>query len=170
MTTVIMMYRMLFVCTGNICRSPSAEVVMRQLIMRAKQTHAYCVDSAGTSDFHHGQEMDQRAARTAQKRGYDTKDVRARPLCADDFFHNDIIWAMARDHLQFMQDMKATLPLTKPSAPLALFSHGLPQQYPLDVPDPYYGGQRGFENVLSMIEDGCRYHWQQIRQSDVFQS
>ena len=156
-------FRILFICTGNICRSPTAEAVMRALVRKDGLIDRYPVDSAGTTDFHSGEEIDQRAAQTALAHGYDTADIRARAVLADDFLVPGIMFAMTREHLRFLQGMAQTIDAERQQCQLALFAEGLPEPYPLDVPDPYYGGQKGFEDVLSMIEAGCSHHWQKIK-------
>ncbi|MBC6443898.1 MAG: low molecular weight phosphotyrosine protein phosphatase [Alphaproteobacteria bacterium GM202ARS2] len=156
-------FRLVFICTGNICRSPTAEAVMRALVHKDGLSDRYPVDSAGTSDFHDGEGIDPRAAQIAQAHGYDTTGIRARAVRADDFLATGIMFAMTREHLRFLEAMAQTIDAQKRRCRLALFAEGLPEPYPLDVPDPYYGGQKGFEDVLTMIEAGCQHHWQTIK-------
>lgn len=140
------MTRVLFVCLGNICRSPTAEGVFRT---RAAAADLRCiVDSAGTGAWHVGEAPDRRAQAEARKRGYDLSHQRARQATADDFRNFDLIFAMDRSNL-------ANLTRLRPEggAKLALFLDLLPDQPLREVPDPYY--EDGFDTVLGLIEDGC---------------
>ena len=135
--------RILFVCTGNICRSPTAEGVLRHLASRAGvEVH---VESAGIGDWHVGHPPDERAQHHARGRGYDLSAQRARQVAQRDFWAFDFIVAMDRGHLAALQaqcphEHRAKLRLLLPGR---------------DVPDPYYGGAEGFERVLDMVEDAC---------------
>ena len=135
--------RVLFVCTGNICRSPTAEGVLRHLARRAGvELH---VESAGIGDWHVGHPPDERAQHHARGRGYDLSEQRARQVAQRDFGKFDLIVAMDRGHLAALQarcpdEHRAKLRLLVPRH---------------DVPDPYYGGAEGFERVLDMVEDAC---------------
>ena len=134
---------MLFVCTGNICRSPTAEAVLRRLAKEAGvEVH---VESAGTGDWHVGHPPDARAQHHARGRGYDLSTQRARQVAQRDFEAFDLIVAMDRGHLAVLQ---AQCP-PEHHAKLRLLVPGR------DVPDPYYGGAEGFERVLDMVEAAC---------------
>jgi protein-tyrosine phosphatase len=137
------MVRVLFVCTGNICRSPTAEGVLRGL--SRKTGVAVHVESAGTHDYHVGSPPDRRALHHAKNRGYDLSAQRARQLRRRDFEEFDFIVAMDRGHLEILQ---AHCP-PQHQAKLRMLVHGR------DVPDPYYGGPDGFEQVLDMVEAAC---------------
>ncbi|WP_041657349.1 low molecular weight protein-tyrosine-phosphatase [Azoarcus sp. KH32C] len=143
------MTRILFVCTGNICRSPTAEAVARHAIQAAGLSDLIEVDSAGTHDFHVGEAPDPRTRKVALRRGYDLGALRARRLEAKDFHEFDLLLAMDATHLEYMRR-------TCPDAcreKLALFMR-YARNYRLDeVPDPYYGGEKGFEAVLDYCED-----------------
>ena len=142
--------RLLCVCTGNICRSPTAEGVLRHKIAQRGWTWLE-VDSAGTHDYHVGEPPDPRTQRAARARGYDLKGLRARQICRDDFFRFDWILAMDRGHLAILE--RLCPPGAK--AQLALFlarSRTAPNG---EVPDPYYGGPEGFDQVLDLIEEGA---------------
>jgi len=133
----------LFVCTGNICRSPTAESVLRHLAKQAGV--AVHVESAGTGDWHVGHPPDPRAQHHARGRGYDLSGQRARQVTRRDFDAFDLIVAMDRGHLGVLQ---AQCP-TRRRAKLRLLVPGR------DVPDPYYCGAEGFERVLDMLEAAC---------------
>jgi protein-tyrosine phosphatase len=135
--------RILFVCTGNICRSPTAEGVLRHLAKEAGvEVH---VESAGTGDWHLGHPPDERAQHHARGRGYDLSAQRARQVAQRDFEAFDLIVAMDRGHLSALRvrcprEHQAKLRLLVPGR---------------DVPDPYYGGAEGFERVLDLVEAAC---------------
>lgn len=136
---------MLFVCTGNICRSPTAEGVFRAAAER-QQLRVH-VDSAGTHGYHVGEPPDRRATEHARRRGYDLTGSRARQLVRRDFEEFDLVLAMDRGHLRFMERICA--PQFRHKLKLFLDFAGLNDA---DVPDPYYGGSDEFEQVLDMAE------------------
>jgi len=137
------MKKVLFVCTGNICRSPTAEGVLRHLAKDAGvEVH---VESAGIGDWHIGQAPDQRAQHHAKTRGYDLSAQRARQVRKRDFEEFDLIVAMDRGHLEVLREHCPS----KHHAKLRMLVNGH------DVPDPYYGGPEGFEQVLDMVEAAC---------------
>lgn len=144
--------RLLFVCSGNICRSPTAEGVARHLIAKAGLDGLFELDSAGTHGYHVGEGPDVRAIRAASKRGYDLSGLRARKLTASDFQRFDLLLAMDRDHLEIMQ--RACPPVYRPK--LQLFMRYAEGHALDEVPDPYYGGDAGFEAVLDYCEEGAR--------------
>lgn len=139
--------RVLFVCTGNICRSPTAEGVFRRLVQDAGLAHAIEVDSAGTGAWHAGEPPDARSQQAAARRGIDLGAQRARPVRRDDFHVFDVILAMDRSHLRQLR--KAAPPGATARIEL-LLDHA--PEHGRDVPDPYYGAGDGFERVLDMIE------------------
>lgn len=142
--------KILFVCTGNICRSPSAEGVALHMIAQAGLGDRFEVDSAGTHGYHVGEAPDPRTTAAAAKRGYDLRPLRARKLEIADFQRFDLLLAMDRGHLDIMHRLSPEVYRPK----LALFMQ-FAQRFELDeVPDPYYGGEAGFEAVLNYCEDG----------------
>jgi protein-tyrosine phosphatase len=144
-------YSVLMVCTGNICRSPSADGVLRHLVDRAGMAHCITVDSAGTMDYHVGEAPDRRAQLHAKKRGYDLSNLRAREVKASDFAQFDLILAMDQSHLSHLQRRCPAEMAHK----VQLFLDYAQQFNESDVPDPYYGGADGFEHVLDLVEDAC---------------
>lgn len=140
--------RVLFVCTGNICRSPTAEGVARQVFAQAGLAAAVEFDSAGTHGYHVGEAPDARTRKAAMRRGYDLAPLRARRLELADFERFDLLLAMDRGHLQEMQSMCPPHLRQR----LGLFMAFAPQAAADEVPDPYYGGGGGFEHVLDLCE------------------
>jgi protein-tyrosine phosphatase len=137
--------RVLFVCMGNICRSPTAEGVMRHLLAERGLDGEIEVESAGTGGWHAGSPPDARATATARARGI-TLEGAARQVTADDFDEFDLLVAMDRDNLA---DLRAIAPPGTEHKLRMLLADGR------DVPDPYYGGPRGFETVLDLVETAC---------------
>lgn len=147
-------FSILFVCTGNICRSPTADAVLRSLVQEAGMGALITVDSAGTHNYHIGHAPDGRAIETALLRGVDMRGLRARQILASDF--NDFDWIVAMDsgHHRILDEMKASgRQATRAEIVRFLSFTGNASG---DVPDPYYGGQRGFDEVYEMVEAGCR--------------
>jgi protein-tyrosine phosphatase len=148
--------RVLFVCLGNICRSPSAEAVMRAKVLEAGLQEQIEVDSAGTGDWHVGEPPDPRATKAAGARGLRMQSL-ARQVNAGDFDEFDVILAMDNANLRALQRLgrgaprRAELRLLREFEPGARVDDG----ERLDVPDPYYGGDEGFENVLDLLEASC---------------
>ncbi|HEY6720524.1 MAG TPA: low molecular weight protein-tyrosine-phosphatase [Burkholderiales bacterium] len=143
-------FSVLFVCTGNICRSPTAEGIFRKLAGDAEM--AVLADSAGTHAYHVGEAPDPRAQTAAAKRGYDLGDLRARRFEQADFDRFDLILAMDSDHYSILSRMAQ--PSAAPRLKLMMsYARNFKEQ---EVPDPYYGGSGGFERVLDMLEDAAR--------------
>ena len=136
------------VCMGNICRSPTAEVVFRTRVARAGLASRVAVASAGTGNWHVGMPPDRRAVAHAAKRGYDLGSVRARQVSREDFERFEWILAMDRGNLR---ELRALRPPTY-RGQLGLFLDFAPHLGLQDVPDPYYGGTLHFERVLDLIE------------------
>ncbi len=146
------MKRVLFVCTGNICRSPTAEGVFRHLIQQAGLSAAIESASAGTHGYHIGEPPDPRTVAAARRRGFDLSAQRARKVRAEDFHTYDLILAMDRDHFAHLESLRPN----EARAEVKLFLTYHPANTHKDVPDPYYGGAQGFEQVLDMIELASR--------------
>jgi protein-tyrosine phosphatase len=139
------------VCMGNICRSPTAEGVMRHLVREAGLEDAMHIDSAGTIDYHVGSPPDERSARHARQRGYDLSSLRARQVHARDFERFDLILAMDWENLQELQLLCPREHEHKLRRLMEFAPPGLGDV----VADPYYGGRDGFERVLDHVEAAC---------------
>lgn len=144
--------RVLFVCTGNICRSPTAEGLARQIAARLGLAELYDFDSAGTHAYHVGEPPDPRARKAAHARGYDLSGLRARRVEVADFERFDLILAMDRSHLAQLQRLCPAPQAHK----LDLFLNQSRQYAGQDLHDPYYGDARDFETVLDQCEDALR--------------
>lgn len=144
-------YRVLFVCMGNICRSPSAHAVFRNLIQRAGLQAHVAVDSAGTHDYHAGNPPDPRSQEHALRRGIDMSDLRARLLTQADFETFDLLLAM---DLENLATMEALSPPRHHGKLRRLSEFGLMHKT-TTIADPYYGEARDFERVLDLVEDAC---------------
>jgi protein-tyrosine phosphatase len=142
----------LFVCLGNICRSPTVEGVARVLAAREAPQLQLQFDSAGTADYHVGDAPDPRSRRHALARGYDISGLRARQLKTEDFRRFDLLLAMDEDNLR---QMRALAPQGHAQR-VRLFLSYLQDSPARPVPDPYYGGPAGFETVLDLAEHGSR--------------
>ncbi|HWF99914.1 MAG TPA: low molecular weight protein-tyrosine-phosphatase [Steroidobacteraceae bacterium] len=144
--------KILFVCLGNICRSPTAEVVFRAIASREAPDIALEIDSAGTAGYHVGEAPDRRTRQAAARRGYDLSALQARIVEPRDFGHFDLILAMDRENLRALQ--RQAPPQARER--LRLFLEFAPETGISEVPDPYYGGPNGFEEVLDLIEAASR--------------
>lgn len=149
------MIKVLFVCTGNICRSPTAEGIFRSLVENDGKAEDITVDSAGVSGWHEGQCPDMRAIQTAQDNGLDISGLCARRVIRDDFKDFDLIIALDRSHLEALKEMRPQFSPAHEKAELRLMMDFAPQFKTKDVPDPYYGGAKGFQNVFEMIYAAC---------------
>lgn len=150
--------KVLFVCLGNICRSPTAEGVFRHYVEQAGLSDRISIDSAGTSDWHLGKTPDPRTQAAAAVRGYDLSTLRGRQAVPEDFHKFDLILAMDNSNLRNLQAIQPD----DGSAELALY---LPRFgiSPDEVPDPYYGGEDGFELVLDMLEQASQILLDEIK-------
>ncbi|MGH8218641.1 MAG: low molecular weight protein-tyrosine-phosphatase [Steroidobacteraceae bacterium] len=145
-------YRVLFVCLGNICRSPTAEAVFRTLAAREAPDLHVLVESAGTAEYHVGSAPDARAQAAARRRGYQMAGLRARSIERRDFGRFDLILAMDRSNLSALQRLAPHTAAER----VRLFLEYAADAGVREVPDPYYGGPNGFEEVLDLIEDASR--------------
>lgn len=144
------MIRVLFVCMGNICRSPTAEGVTRAIAERQGVAAQFEFDSAGTHGYHIGNPPDQRARQAAATRGYDLSALKARQVNEFDFVRFDHILAMDHDNLELLR--QACPVEHRPKLRLFLEFSASDER---EVPDPYYGGPEGFERVLDLVEDAA---------------
>jgi len=143
--------RVLFVCTGNICRSPTAEGVFRKLVADAGLADLIEADSAGTHGYHVGEAPDRRSRAAAAARGYDLAGLRARQIARDDFHRFDLIIALDRDHHEILSRLAPASTGHKLCMLMEFARHSAGDE----VPDPYYGGPHGFEVVLDLVEDAA---------------
>jgi protein-tyrosine phosphatase len=144
--------KILFVCMGNICRSPTAEGVMRKLIAEGPLVDLVEIDSAGTIGHHIGSPPDARSVAHAAKRGIDLTPLRARQIERGDFSRFDYVLAMDTQNIKHLQTACPSRYATR----LRLLLEFAPERGYLEVPDPYYGDDRDFELVLDLVEHGCR--------------
>jgi protein-tyrosine phosphatase len=153
--------KVLFVCMGNICRSPTAHGVFRRLVEEAGLADQIEIDSAGTHAYHVGEPPDSRAQETARRRGIDLSDLRARRATSEDFAFYDYVLAMDQENYHALsaicpegQGLEKRLTLLMDYAPQARMR---------EVPDPYYGGSGGFERVFDMVEEAAQGLLESIR-------
>jgi protein-tyrosine phosphatase len=145
-------HRVLFVCLGNICRSPAAEIIFRHLAHQSGRAENFKIDSAGTLGIHRGAPPDPRMAAALARRGYTIRG-RSRPITVEDLNHFTLIVTMDETNLADVLRLDSSGKQRSKIRPLVEFcrSHHAPR-----VPDPYYGGERGFEHVIELLEDGCQ--------------
>ena len=146
------MVKVLFVCMGNICRSPTAHGVFRELVRREGLEDRIETDSAGTHAYHVGNQPDPRAQATALSRGVDLSDLRARQVSEEDFHIYDYILAMDEENHVILREQ---CPAGQERR-LSLFLAHAPEEGVREVPDPYYGGPRGFEQVFDLVDAASR--------------
>ena len=142
----------LFVCMGNICRSPTAEGVFRKHVSDAGLDAAIQTDSAGTHAYHSGEPADRRAHAAAARRGFSLEGIRARRVTDEDFDQFDFILAMDEDNLMVLQEWAPDEQRSK----VRLFLEFAESRHENEVPDPYYGGSAGFERVLDLVEEASQ--------------
>jgi protein-tyrosine phosphatase len=151
----------LFVCMGNICRSPTAEGVFRHRVAESNLDLAVTIDSAGTHAYHVGEPPDPRSIRAALKRGIDLSEQRARAVDINDFRRFDYILAMDDGNLDMLEPMQPEGSIARVSL-LLDYCAGANTQH---VPDPYYGGAGGFDEVLDLLETACDAFIEHLRQT-----
>ena len=144
--------RILFVCLGNICRSAAAEEIMRVYVRRVGRENEILVDSAGIIGYHRGDRADPRMRMHASRRGYNITH-RSRPVRTADFYDFDLIVGMDYANLEDLRDKSPDLETQQKIVLMSKFCRNMNVDI---VPDPYYGGEQGFENVLDMLEDACQ--------------
>ena len=145
--------QVLFVCLGNICRSPTAHGVFESVVNNQGLSEHIAVDSAGTGDWHIGHEPDTRAQHAAKKRGYELDHLRARLVTPQDFQHFHYVLAM--DHAN-LNDLRELCPPNYDGVLDLFLNYSSEHQHLLEVPDPYAGGADGFEQVMDMVEDAAQ--------------
>jgi len=143
--------KVLFVCMGNICRSPTAQGIFQQMVLDANLDHEISVDSAGTHAYHLGKNPDPRAVAAAGKRGYDLSKLISRQVNDEDFRDSDVILAMDWENMTLLQQQCPR----QYSHKIQLMMRYATEHDEATVPDPYYGGPDGFDTVLNYIEDSC---------------
>jgi protein-tyrosine phosphatase len=146
--------RILFVCLGNICRSPTAEGVMRALVREAGLEEEIEIDSAGTGGWHVGAAPDPRSTAAAARRGI-TLEGGARQVSDEDFEHYDLLLAMDRENFRELRGRAPGAAAREKVKMLRQYDPACAGAPDLDVPDPYYGGERGFDDVLDQVEAAC---------------
>lgn len=144
-------FKLLFICLGNICRSPAADGVMHRMVKDAGWQDRIHIDSSGTAGWHAGKHADPRMRKAAAQRGYDLCHL-ARQVTAADLAEHDIILVMDD---QNRRDLRPLDPQGLHDAKVRLFCEFCTQHQDREVPDPYYGGDAGFQHVLDLMEDGC---------------
>ncbi|WP_191621793.1 low molecular weight protein-tyrosine-phosphatase [Microbacterium caowuchunii] len=153
-------FRVVFVCTGNICRSPMAEVVFRWFAESVGLGAQVTSTSSGTGDWHVGEPADPRTAASLERRGYDGSRHRARQFTYADFDRNDLVVALDRSHERNLRAWARTEADSDKVVLLRSFESA--PEDSLDVPDPYYAGPEAFDEVLGMIESACRALFRQL--------
>jgi low molecular weight protein-tyrosine phosphatase len=144
--------RLLFVCSGNICRSPLAEAIFRRLAEDAGRSGEFEVDSAGTHGWHEGDPADPRARKVGKRHGVDVTST-ARPVVRQDFERFDLILAMDRGHFR---ELRARCPPALHDRIRLMREFDVPHPRDLDVPDPYYSDEKAFETVFDILDRSCR--------------
>lgn len=144
--------KILFVCMGNICRSPSAEGIFRHLVEEHKVGPLFEIDSAGTHAYHIGEPPDRRSQEAAARRSIDISSLQARQVMPKDFEYYHYLLAMDRENYKTLRKMSSPQHLHK----IHLFMKFAPHFHTEEVPDPYYGGADGFEQVLDMVDAAAR--------------
>lgn len=151
--------RILFVCMGNICRSPTAEGVFRRVLELNAPELRVEIDSAGTHDYHVGNAPDRRAIAAAARRGIDLSSLRARHVSAEDFERFDLILAMDEENLRELRSRARR----EHHERIRLMMEFAPAAISRSVPDPYYGGPEGFEDVLDLLEEAAQGLLEHVR-------
>jgi protein-tyrosine phosphatase len=148
--------RVLFVCLGNICRSPMAEGVMRSIVAEAGLADDIRIDSAGTGGSRQGDPPDKRASAEALRRGIDLSDIRCRKVASDDFDRFDLLVAMDAENVEALRVLAADDTARARIRMLREFDPASVEEGELEVPDPYYDGPDGFVHVFDLVDAACR--------------
>jgi len=146
-------HKILFVCLGNICRSPSAEAVMKGIVEKYGHEHLFEIDSAGILDVHQGEQADSRMKRHALNRGYMLTSISRPVIPFEDFEYFDLIIAMDDQNVRDLKDLAPNDAVRRKIVKMTDFSIDMGYT---QVPDPYYGGEDGFHLVLDLLEDACQ--------------
>ena len=146
------MNRILFICLGNICRSCTAQTIFQHIVDKEGASERYYIDSAGILDYHEGEMADPRMRKHASRRGYDITH-RSRPIHPEDFDSFDYVIGMDDSNISSLNRIAAS---TEQRARIHRMTEWCRQYDADEVPDPYYGGERGFEHVLDLLEDACQ--------------
>ena len=157
------MKRVLFVCMGNICRSPAAEIVFRRIVDEAGATERYEIDSAGTIGFHEGKAPDSRMQEQLKGRGGYEISGKSRQIQAADLDRFDIILTMDEENYSDVKGLNAQLATKVVPFVKFLKNHSEPR-----IPDPYYGGDEGFSYVVDLLEDGCYALFSELEKMKIF--
>jgi len=157
------MVKILFVCMGNICRSPTAHGVFRALVQKEGLSQVIEIDSAGTHAYHVGSAPDKRAQATAQERGIDLSDLVARRVEPEDFDIFDLVLAMDQDNYMSLSEICPDQHVDK----ICMFMDFADHMRTREVPDPYYGGPSGFDRVFDLVEAASEGLLQDIRQRHI---
>ena len=152
------MQSILFVCLGNICRSPMAEGIFLKILEQEHASNRFEVDSAGLLDYHQGELPDSRMRFHASKRGYNLTH-RSRPVTKADFNRFDMIIGMDEENIAGLKRLAST---REHDTKIYRMTDFCQQKQAVYVPDPYYGGDKGFENVIDLLEDACEGLYQEI--------
>ncbi len=155
--------RVLFVCMGNICRSPTAEAVFRARVNEAGLSERFEIDSAGTHAYHIGKSPDQRARAVAERRGVSMEGQHARRVTPEDFSAFDYIIAMDDDNLEELKRVQREADEAGEGAVLSLLLEYDTNAGRREVPDPYYGGAQGFEQVFDLVDGAAQYLLETLR-------
>ncbi len=144
--------RVLFVCLGNICRSPAAEIIFKKMVREQELEDLLESDSAGVSGWHQGCSPDSRMLAALEKYGYSDPGVKSRPVRKEDLERFDLIAGMDRENLRALKKLDKSGRWEGKIVPMCFFITRFPDE---EVPDPYYGGKEGFEYVVELLQDGC---------------